>query len=60
MIGEPISNPQTDIFCNEIGIENKINVKKQLSSQTEPSAKRIKATQEPNQSEIVIDEEDFF
>ncbi|KAG1470069.1 hypothetical protein G6F56_002893 [Rhizopus delemar] len=57
---EPISNPQTDIFCNEIGIENKINVKKQLSSQTEPSAKRIKATQEPNQSEIVIDEEDFF
>ncbi|KAG1444840.1 hypothetical protein G6F55_012184 [Rhizopus delemar] len=67
-------NPQTTLFCNSIGIENKINVPEQhfsqantslksipvqSSSSNEPETKRIK-TQEPIQSEIVIDEDEFF
>jgi hypothetical protein len=67
-------NPQTTLFCNSIDIENKINVPEQhfsqgntslksipvqSSSSNEPEAKRIK-TQEPIQSEIVIDEDEFF
>jgi hypothetical protein len=49
-------NPQTEIFCKEIGIENKINIS------VDPPQKRPKIDDETveAQSEIIINDDEFL
>ncbi|CEI87711.1 hypothetical protein G6F70_002658 [Rhizopus microsporus] len=66
----PFFNPQTDLFCKVIGIENKINANGQRVDEvnnagtsindSSQDTKRQKVAEETIQSEITIDESEFL